>query len=110
MFTKILFTDDWVYTDRSNEETSDILDLMGAQLEPPPPLASTTFSTSASMRSKLAKHSDETSSYGIPSGSNTPQVADTCDPRISQGLEILQRYEVTDCNIVFILGPTTYYL
>lgn len=82
--------DDWVYTDRSNEETSDILDLMGAQLEPPP-LASTTFSTSASMRSKLAKHSDETSSCGIPSGSNTPQVADTCDPRISQGLEILQR-------------------
>ena len=59
---------------------------------------------------RLAKHSDETSSCGIPSGSNTPQVADTCDPRISQGLEILQRYEVTDCNIVFILGPTTYYL
>ena len=49
--TLFLFTDDWVYTDRSNEETSDILDLMGAQLEPPP-LASTTFSTSASMRSK----------------------------------------------------------
>ena len=44
---------------------------------------------------RLAKHSDETSSCGIPSGSNTPQVADTCDPRISQGLEILQRYEVT---------------
>ena len=59
---------------------------------------------------RLSKHSDETSSCGIPSGSNTPQVADTCDPRISQGLEILQRYEVTDCNIVFILGPTTYYL
>ena len=50
--TSIFFTDDWVYTDRSNEEgITDILDLMGAQLEPPP-LASTTFSTSTSMRSK----------------------------------------------------------
>ena len=81
-----------LFTDRSYEENSEIIDLMDNLPAPPPvPMMGITTSTK-----KLAKISDETSSYGIPSGSNTPQVVDTCDPRISQGLEILQRYEKQD--------------
>ena len=86
------------FTDRSNEENSEIVDLMDTsqqlqiQHEQYP-----SSSVSGTNNKKLAKHSDETSSYEIQrtrSGSNTPHqvVADTCDPRISQGMEILQRY------------------
>jgi len=85
------------FTDRSNEENSEIVDLMDTsqqmqiQHEQYP-----SSSVSGTNNKKLAKHSDETSSYEIQrtrSGSNTPHqvVADTCDPRISQGMEILQR-------------------
>ena len=91
------FPDDF-FTDRSNEENSEIVDLMDTsqqlqiQHEQYP-----SSSVSGTNNKKLAKHSDETSSYEIQrtrSGSNTPHqaVAETCDPRISQGMEILQRY------------------
>ena len=90
------FPDDF-FTDRSNEENSEIVDLMDTSQQLQIQHEQYPSSSASGTNKKLAKHSDETSSYEIQrtrSGSNTPHqaVAETCDPRISQGMEILQRY------------------
>jgi len=97
-------------TDRSNEDNSEILDLMDAYDDhlQHHPLRDFDSGEHHGRHRKAIKHSDENSSYGANSDSNTPQGLGSgiCDAKVWQSIEGMQRYHIYSLPFTISFVPT----